>query len=188
MDALNPSTLSAARVRSLQPSMALISSPRSFLTGSLLPPFPNYKRLHGTLLVPFRSSIGDGASSGENEAKLAKLAMVSLAAGMLALGSVDPMAAMAAKSGGRVGGQAFRSVAPRVSDPRINNSRTNIYVNPPIAPPFFGGYGYGAPFYGRWGWSPFTFFTPGPGIAVDVGGAFDIFVAFLVLGAVAAAI
>ncbi|KAG6488145.1 hypothetical protein ZIOFF_056903 [Zingiber officinale] len=90
--------------------MALISSPRTFLTGSLLPPFPNYKRLHGTLLVPFRSSIGDGASSGENEAKLAKLAklaMVSLAVGMLALGSVDPMVATAAKSGGRVGGQAF---------------------------------------------------------------------------------
>lgn len=66
--------------------------------------------------------------------------------------------------------------------------RTNIYVNPPIAPPFFGGYGYGAPFYGGWGWSPFTFFAPGPGIAVGVGGGFDVFVAFLVLGAVAAAI
>lgn len=66
--------------------------------------------------------------------------------------------------------------------------RTNIYVNPPIAPPLFGGYGYGAPFYGGWGWSPFTFFMPGPGIAVGVGGGFDVFVAFLVLGAVAAAI
>lgn len=52
--------------------------------------------------------------------KLGKLAMVTLAAGVLALGPVD--GAMAAKSGGRVGGQAFRS-APRSSGPRINNSR-----------------------------------------------------------------
>ena len=52
--------------------------------------------------------------------KLGKLAMVALAAGVLALGPVD--GAMAAKSGGRVGGQAFRS-APRSSGPRINNSR-----------------------------------------------------------------
>lgn len=46
---------------------------------------------------------------------------MTLAAGVLALGSVDD--ASAAKSGGRVGGQAFRSSAPR-SSPRINsNSR-----------------------------------------------------------------
>lgn len=54
----------------------------------------------------------------ENE--LAKLAIVTLAAGVLTLGSVHE--ASAAKTGGRVGGQAFRS-APRVSSPRINNSR-----------------------------------------------------------------
>ena len=31
--------------------------------------------------------------------------------------------------------------------------RTNIYVNPPVAPPLVGGYGYGfgVPFYGGWG-------------------------------------
>ncbi|KAG6508254.1 hypothetical protein ZIOFF_033628 [Zingiber officinale] len=168
-------------------SMALISSTRSFLTGSPLSPFPKHKKaLHRAPLVACRCSVDDGSSSGKSEAKLAKLAMVTLAAGMLALGSVDPAAA--AKSGGRVGGQAFRSAAPRVSGPRINNSRTNIYVNPPIAPPLFGGYGYGAPFYGGWGWSPFTFFAPGPGIAVGVGGGFDVFVTFLVLGAIATVI
>ncbi|XP_074592378.1 uncharacterized protein LOC141848216 [Curcuma longa] len=167
--------------------MALISSTRSFLTVNPLSPFTKHKKaLHRAPLVACRCSVDDGSSSGKSEAKLAKLAMVTLAAGMLALGSVDPAAA--AKSGGRVGGQAFRSAAPRVSGPRINNSRTNIYVNPPIAPPLFGGYGYGAPFYGGWGWSPFTFFVPGPGIAVGVGGGFDVFVAFLVLGAIAAAI
>lgn len=51
--------------------------------------------------------------------------MVTLAAGILTLGSIDP--ALAAKSGGRVGGQAFRSsrpsAPPRASSPRINNSR-----------------------------------------------------------------
>ncbi|OAY68430.1 hypothetical protein ACMD2_21077 [Ananas comosus] len=93
--------------------------------------------------------------------KLAKLAMVTLAAGVLALGPVD--GALAAK--------------------------TNIYINPPVAPPLVGGYGYGVPFFGGgWGWSPFTFFVPGPSVAVGVGGGFDIFVAFLVLGTVATVI
>lgn len=55
------------------------------------------------------------------ENQLAKLAIVTMAAGVLTLGSVDP--ASAAKTGGRVGGQAFRSSAPRSSGPRINNSR-----------------------------------------------------------------
>jgi hypothetical protein len=61
-------------------------------------------------------------SGGDNGLgmKLGKLAMVALAAGVLALGPVD--GAEAAKSGGRVGGKAFRS-APRSSGPRINNSR-----------------------------------------------------------------
>ena len=56
--------------------------------------------------------------------QLAKLALVTLAAGVLTLGAIDP--AFAAKSGGRVGGQAFRSApksAPRSSSPRVNNSR-----------------------------------------------------------------
>jgi uncharacterized membrane protein len=47
--------------------------------------------------------------------------MVALAAGVLVLSPVDD--AMAGKSGGRVGGKAFRSAAPRSSGPRINNSR-----------------------------------------------------------------
>ncbi|KAG1364461.1 hypothetical protein COCNU_11G012880 [Cocos nucifera] len=114
--------------------------------------------------------------------KLAKLAIVTLAAGVLTVGSVHD--AMAAQSGGRVGGQAFRSAAPRSSGPRINNSRTNVFINPPVAPPLVGGYGYGVPFYGGWGWSPFTFFAPGPGVAVGVGGGFEVFAAFLVLGVI----
>ncbi|GER52026.1 hypothetical protein STAS_29444 [Striga asiatica] len=120
------------------------------------------------------------SSSRKNCNHLAKVALVAVAAGVLALGSVDPAAA--AKSGGRVGGQSFRSSAPRSSGPRINNSRTNVYINPPIAPPLFGGYGYG------YGWSPFSFFAPGPAVAVGVGGGFDFFLLFIVLGAVSAVV
>ncbi|KAF2309564.1 hypothetical protein GH714_003832 [Hevea brasiliensis] len=81
-----------------------------------------------------------------------KLAIVTLAAGVLALG-------------------------------------TNIYVNPPLAPPLVGGYGYGfgVPFYGGWGWSPFSFFAPGPSVAI-VGGGFETLALFMFLGAVAAVI
>ncbi|XP_047329847.1 uncharacterized protein LOC124933481 isoform X2 [Impatiens glandulifera] len=131
----------------------------------------------------------DDNSSTRKETHLAKLAVVTLAAGVLALSSVDP--ASAAKSGGRVGGQAFRPSAPRPSSPRINNSRTNIYINPRVAPPLGGGYGYGGygvPFYGGWGWSPFSFFAPGPGVAVGVGGGFDTLALFLFLGAAAAVV
>lgn len=68
--------------------------------------------------------------------------------------------------------------------------RTNIYINPPVAPPLVGGYGfgYGVPFYGGWGWSPFSFFAPGPSVAIGVGGGFEVLVLFLFLGAVAAVI
>jgi len=48
--------------------------------------------------------------------QLARLAIATLAAGVLTLGSVHD--ASAAKTGGRVGGQAFRSPAPR-SAPRV---------------------------------------------------------------------
>lgn len=118
--------------------------------------------------------------------------MVTLAAGVLTLGPIDPAAA--AKSGGRVGGQAFRSsrpsAPPRSSPPRINNSRTNVYITPPMAPPLVGGYGYGygVPFYGGWGWSPFSFFAPGPSVAIGVGGGFETLVFFLFLGAAAAVV
>lgn len=69
-------------------------------------------------------------------------------------------------------------------------SRTNIYINPPVAPPLVGGYGYGfgVPFYGGWGWSPFSFFAPGPSVAIGVGGGFETIVFFLFLGAVAAVV
>lgn len=66
--------------------------------------------------------------------------------------------------------------------------RTNIYINPPVAPPLVGGYGYGygAPFFGGWGWSPFSFFAPGPGVVVGIGGGFQLLAIAVFLGAIAA--
>lgn len=63
-------------------------------------------------------------------------------------------------------------------------------MNPRVAPPLVGGYGYGpgVPYYGGWGWSPFSFFAPGPSVAVGVGGGFDLLVLFMVMGAVSAVV
>uniref|UniRef100_A0A0E0LF28 Uncharacterized protein n=1 Tax=Oryza punctata TaxID=4537 RepID=A0A0E0LF28_ORYPU len=172
------------------------TSLRCFLTGrplctagstaAVLPPKPTRRRPSARLSCRVADEKGAAPSTrGDLQVKIGKLAMVALAAGVLALSPVDD--AMAAKSGGRVGGQAFRSAprsAPRPSGPRINNSRTNIYINPPVAPPLVGGYGYG---YG-YGWSPFSFFAPGPSVAVGVGGGFDTLVLFIVLGTIVGAV
>ncbi|XXG58211.1 hypothetical protein AAC387_Pa04g0578 [Persea americana] len=164
--------------------MAMASSHQSFLTNPLSAIFQHRKKANPLVIVSCRSYMDrDPDQSDKKEMPLVKFAVVTLAAGVLALGSVD--GAMAAKTGGRVGGQAFRSSAPRPSSPRINNSRTNIYINPPVAPPLIGGYGYGGPFFGGYGWSPFSFFAPGPSVAVGIGGGFEIFGWFLVLGVVA---
>ena len=53
------------------------------------------------------------------EKQLAKVAMLTFAAGVLTLGSVSD--ASAAKSGGQIGGQAFGSSAPRSTLPRVNS-------------------------------------------------------------------
>ncbi|KAL0404623.1 UNVERIFIED_CONTAM: hypothetical protein Sradi_2103100 [Sesamum radiatum] len=170
-------------------SVALLES--SFLSNPLSSTFRPQRR---TLPSPVKhvsvscrhSPDEDSDSPRRRENQLAKVALVAIAAGVLTLGSVDPAAA--AKTGGRVGGQAFRSSAPRSSGPRINNSRTNVFINPPVAPPLVGGYGFGVPFYGGWGWSPFSFFAPGPSVAIGIGGGFDLFLLFIVLGAVSAVV
>ena len=98
--------------------MALAPTPlQCFLTGRPVctATLPRLARRPSRISCKVTSGGDDGLG-----VKLGKLAMVALAAGVLALGPVD--GAMAAKSGGRVGGQAFRS-APRSSGPRINNSR-----------------------------------------------------------------
>ncbi|KAI5056785.1 hypothetical protein GOP47_0028603 [Adiantum capillus-veneris] len=111
---------------------------------------------------------------------LVKLALATAVTGFVVFSPTGD--ALAAKSGGRVGGQAFRSAPPPSAGPRVGgpSRRTNIYINPPSygAPPLFGGYGYGG-----WGWSPFSFFAPGPSIAVGVGGGFSFF-QFLILSSI----
>uniref|UniRef100_A0A7N0SW44 Uncharacterized protein n=1 Tax=Kalanchoe fedtschenkoi TaxID=63787 RepID=A0A7N0SW44_KALFE len=177
-------------------AMSIASSKQSFLANALLSPrhIPTSRKSPTTVSMvrcsnstPKSDDNSSRASLTDTGNKLAKLAAVTLAAGMLTLGAVDVHEASAAMTGGRVGGQAFKSSAPRASSgPRINNSRTNVYINPPIAPPLVGGYGYGVPFYGGWGWSPFSFFVPGPSVAIGIGGGFDVLVLFMVLGTVAA--
>ncbi|KAJ7955805.1 La-related protein 6 isoform 1 [Quillaja saponaria] len=170
--------------------MTIASSRQSFFTNALIPltQKPNTKIFSYVKTISCKHLENDEQNPPrKNENKLAKLAVVTLAAGVLALGSVHD--ASAAKTGGRVGGQAFRSSAPRSSSPRgNNNSRTNMYINPPVAPPLVGGYGYGygVPSYGGWGWSPFSFFAPGPRVAVGIGGGFELIALFMFLGAAAA--
>ncbi|KAK9697524.1 hypothetical protein RND81_08G043300 [Saponaria officinalis] len=180
--------------------MSITSFKQSFVANPLIIPTNKPKpRISNSIFTvscnyPSNDSHENHANSSnfwKIEKEIAKLAVVTLIAGALTVSAVGD--ASAAKSGGRVGGQAFRSSAPRPSAPRSSapraNSRTNIYVNPPVAPPLGGyGYGYGVPFYGGWGWSPFSFFAPGPSIAVGVGGGFDLIVTFMILGAVAAVV
>ncbi|GAB2218272.1 hypothetical protein Droror1_Dr00001492 [Drosera rotundifolia] len=176
--------------------MATASAHHRFLTNAIYPSALNLKhRIPRAVTVSCSKSapskdqddnpVEQSRTKVELHHRFAKLAIVAVAAGVLSLGSVGD--AYAGKSGGRVGGQAFRSSAPRASSPRINNSRTNIYVNPPVAPPLVGGYGYGYG-YGGWGWSPFSFFAPGPSVAIGIGGGFDFFILCVVLGAVGAVI
>ncbi|KAM0939290.1 hypothetical protein DsansV1_C21g0169031 [Dioscorea sansibarensis] len=158
----------------------------TFLTGNPLRPITKLNcKSHLVSLLPCATASMhfNDSQSKKDELKLARLAIVTLTAGVLALTPVQD--ATAAKTGGRVGGQAFRSAAPpRSSGPRINNSRTNIFINPPIAPPLVGGYGYGYG-YGGWGWSPFSFFVPGPSVAVGFGGGFELFAAIVVFSIIA---
>ncbi|KAL9269982.1 hypothetical protein AKJ16_DCAP26704 [Drosera capensis] len=176
--------------------MATASAHHRFLTNAIYPSAlnPKHRIPRAVTVLCSKSAPSKGQDDNpveQSRAKVelhhrfAKLVMVAVAAGVLSLGSVGD--AYAGKSGGRVGGQAFRSSAPRASSPRINNSRTNIYVNPPVGPPLVGGYGYGYG-YGGWGWSPFSFFAPGPSVAIGIRGGFDFFILCVVLGAVGAVI
>ncbi|KAG6430906.1 hypothetical protein SASPL_108980 [Salvia splendens] len=158
-------------------SVALISLSNPFTlrpaTPIILPAAGNH------FSISCRHAEGDRTNNDStriSENQLSKLALAAMAAGVLTLGSVDPAAA--AKTGGRV----------QMMLTKFGIFSTNIYVNPPVAPPLVGGYGYGfgVPYYGGWGWSPFSFFAPAPGIAVGIGGGFNLFLLFIVLGAASA--
>eukprot|EP00270_Netrium_digitus_P017285 TRINITY_DN6315_c0_g1_i7.p1 TRINITY_DN6315_c0_g1~~TRINITY_DN6315_c0_g1_i7.p1 ORF type:complete len:228 (+),score=30.73 TRINITY_DN6315_c0_g1_i7:145-828(+) len=139
-------------------------------------------------------SVHEGSSNEETlsdlAAKLLKGSFLSLALAAALLGPVVD-GAMAAQSGGRVGGSNFRSSArpppPRVP-PRVSRSNTNIYVAPPtvIAPPIYGGGFYGPPVVGGWGWTPFSYVAPGAGVVVGVGGFsfFTFLISLAIFGAI----
>ncbi|KAG0471998.1 hypothetical protein HPP92_016544 [Vanilla planifolia] len=101
-----------------------ISSSHSFLIGQPLLAIHKHNHKKNTASMsppPFRAS----ASTNKKEDTVfhfpvEKLAVVCVAAGVLILGAVGD--AEAAKSGGRIGGQAFRSSAPRPSGPRIKKT------------------------------------------------------------------
>lgn len=88
----------------------------------------------------------------------------------LLTGVVIPDEALAARSGGRIGGAAFRSM------PRGGGGfrQYNYYSSPGIAPPLMGGYGYGM--------MP-SFFFP-----IGFGGGFNIFITLFVISSVVNAI
>ncbi|BBG92833.1 hypothetical protein Prudu_000683 [Prunus dulcis] len=174
---------------------SVASSQQSFLANALAPPThkPKTKILTSAANTTISckrsySSTDDhkGSSSDDgllrkNENKLAKLAMVTLAAGVLTLGPVHD--ASAAKTGGRVGARPsglrlLLGLHPLGSTIIQGIKKTNIYINPPVAPPLVGGYGYGygVPFFGGWG----------PSVAVGIGGGFQLLAFFAFLGAVAA--
>lgn len=66
--------------------------------------------------------------------------VVAIAGAMLA-GAAMPDDAMAARSGGRMGGSSFRSARPAPS--RGAPARSGATYNTYVAPPVYGGYGYG---------------------------------------------
>eukprot|EP00210_Caulerpa_lentillifera_P003098 g2960.t1 len=86
-------------------------------------------------------------------------------------GAVIPEEALAARSGGRIGGSAFRSRAPSMPSGGGGSYRQyNYYSSPGIAPPLVGGYGYGI--------MP-SFFFP-----IGFGGIFNIFIALFLISSV----
>uniref|UniRef100_A0A7C9D0U2 Uncharacterized protein n=1 Tax=Opuntia streptacantha TaxID=393608 RepID=A0A7C9D0U2_OPUST len=117
--------------------MSIASLQQSFLKNALIIPTQKPKpRVSSPLTVisckypktDHHTNHNDPSTSRRVEKELAKLAIVTLAAGVLTLGSVGDHAS-AAPSGGRVGGQAFRSAEPRASSPRVN-SRQRDYAAP----------------------------------------------------------
>ncbi|CAL8468171.1 g7710 [Coccomyxa elongata] len=139
----------------------------------------------------FRSAQKHDKPEQEGQWSLApKLAAAALAASLL-LSAVAPEDALAARSGGRVGGSSFRSSAPsaprsapsapRSSGPSVRNY--NYYSAPPLVGGY-GGYGYGGYGYGGGGLSIF----PAAPIFFGGGGLFNIlifmFVASTILGVV----
>ncbi|MFQ6638272.1 hypothetical protein Gotur_014925, partial [Gossypium turneri] len=113
-------------------------------------------------------------SAWRNEKQLAKIAIVTVASGVLTQAQLPML-----------------QLPKQVAESGVNRSSHQLRAQPqeptaiPGAPPLVGVYGFD---FGGWGWSwsPFSFFVPGPSVAIGVGSGFDTLVIFLFLGAVAA--
>ncbi|XP_061353063.1 uncharacterized protein LOC133297857 [Gastrolobium bilobum] len=89
--------------------------------------------------------------------------------GKLAMFGLDD--ASTGRTGGRVGGQFFRSPATPAGPKSKNSRRTENNVESPKQHLLVGGYGcgIGVPIFGSWGCTPFSFFGPGPTVAECIG-------------------
>ncbi|GMH39700.1 hypothetical protein BSKO_07598 [Bryopsis sp. KO-2023] len=123
----------------------------------------------------------DGSNSSDERRKLHELMAAPMAAAVAAAlisGSVLPEEAFAARSGGRVGGSAFRSAPRQSARTAPAAGGTTIQNNYYAAPPVFGGFGF--PGFGGFSIMP-TFGVP---IGFGFGGIFSIFITLFVLSAV----
>lgn len=68
--------------------------------------------------------------------------------------------------------------------------RISLNVTPPVDPPLVGGYGYGSgvPHYSIWGWTPFSFFGPGPCVVAGIDAGIKAILLFMFLGAAVASV
>ncbi|KAG4197113.1 hypothetical protein ERO13_A05G003850v2 [Gossypium hirsutum] len=110
-----------------------IASPSSSSQQSLLTSAFTFTRKPKTKPLTFVTSIACRYQSDDlkdsawiNEKQLAKIAIVTVASGVLTLGSVAD--ASAAKTGGRVSGQSFKSSAPLLA-PRTNSNSSEWYFS-----------------------------------------------------------
>ena len=102
-----------------------------------------------------------------------KRALVAAACGILLTSTALPEDSWAARSGGRVGGRAFRSAPRPRAAPRM--SRSGGTRGAYTAPPLVGGYGYG---YGR-GLGFNSFFAPPIFFFSPFGSMFQLFLLFV---------
>lgn len=125
------------------------------------------------------------AQKADEESHIAQkmaLPFTAALAAALVMSAVAPEDALAARSGGRVGGSSFsssrssapRSSAPRSGGPTVRNYTYNSYTAPPVlASPYGGGFGWG---FAR----PSFFFVPSFGF----GGFFNIIIFMFIASAV----
>ena len=124
------------------------------------------------------SPVENAEENGQGSFSSPSFAGAALSAAFIAsvLFAATPDEALAARSGGRVGGSSFSSrprAAPRAA-PRSGPSY-NFYSAPPLVSPY-GGYGFGLPFFGGGIVAPMPFF--------GIGAIFNIMIVLIIVNVV----